>query len=88
MVFLHGWPLAGAHEVGVLGGVRTGGTRTADVVKRLEDALRDGIAEAMGRPAGVVGLSLVGVASNWVMEGGDVMPDPGDEAEWLAKHGG
>jgi hypothetical protein len=27
------------------------------------------------------------VPAAWIMEGGAVMPQPGDEAEWLARHG-
>lgn len=26
------------------------------------------------------------VPASWVLEGGEVMPEPGEEAEWLAKH--
>ena len=40
-----------------------------------------------------VGLALddvvVGIndtPASWVMEGGDIMPEPGDEAAWLAAH--
>ena len=27
-----------------------------------------------------------GRCASWVLEGGDIMPEPGEEAEWLAKH--
>jgi len=35
-----------------------------------------------------VEINLIGIASNWVMEGGEIMPDPGAEAEWLARRAG
>ena len=25
--------------------------------------------------------------ARWIMEGGHVLPEPGEEADWLAKHG-
>ena len=36
-----------------------------------------------------VGVSVVtvDVPARWVMEGGDILPEPGDEAAWIAKHG-
>ena len=87
VLFVHGFPLRGALQVDAIGGVRKGGTRTAEVVERLRLALRDAIVEASGKPADQVAVTLIGIPSNWVMEGGRVMPDPGAEQAWLAQKG-
>jgi hypothetical protein len=33
-----------------------------------------------------VGVVTVDVPSKWNMEGGELLPEPGEEAEWLARH--
>lgn len=83
VLFMHGFPLRGKLEIDAIGGVRKGGTRTAEVVERLRIALKDAIVQASGTPADQVAVSLIGIPSNWVMEGGRVMPEPGAEQEWL-----
>lgn len=88
VIFLDNYPLPAPQDVSLLGGVRIGGTRTPEVIDRLRAALLSDIAETIGRPATAVGMTLVGVPSHWIVEGGEVMPAPGEEAEWLArKHG-
>lgn len=88
VVFLDNYPLPASQRISLLGGVRTGGNRTPETVARLRQALHRGIAEAIDQPESAVGLSLVGVPSHWIVEGGEVMPEPGAEAAWLAsKHG-
>lgn len=85
VVFLDHYPLPSPEVISLLGGVRTGGNRTQAVIDRLRHSLQSSIAEALGVPPGWVGMSLVGVPSNWVVEGGEVMPEPGAEAQWLAR---
>ncbi|MEM9301350.1 MAG: 4-oxalocrotonate tautomerase [Pseudomonadota bacterium] len=85
VVFLDHYPLPAPQVISLLGGVRTGGNRTAAIVEKLRRALHTGVAAALDVPAEAVGLGLIGVPSNWVVEGGEVMPEPGAEAEWLAR---
>jgi hypothetical protein len=85
VLFVHGFPLKGALQIDAIGGVRKGGNRTAAVVERLRSALREAIVQASGNAADQVAVTLIGIPSNWVMEGGRVMPDPGAEEQWLAK---
>ena len=33
-----------------------------------------------------VAVLLLDTPASWVMEGGDIFPEPGEEAEWLAAH--
>ncbi len=88
VVFLDGYPLPPPQVVSILGGVRTGGNRTPEIVEKLKAALRSGVAEALGEPVEAVGISLIGVPSNWIVEGGEIMPEPGAEAAWLARRQG
>ena len=81
VVFLDNYPLPSPQRVSVLGGVRTGGNRTPESIARLQVALHQAIADAIGETTDAVAISLVGVPSNWIVEGGEVMPDPGSEQE-------
>jgi hypothetical protein len=85
VLFVDGYPLHGALTIDALGGVRKGDNRTAQVVEHLRMALGDAIARSAGVAPAQVNVTLIGIPSNWVMEGGRVMPDPGAEAEWLAQ---
>ena len=33
-----------------------------------------------------IGMMTTDVPASWAFEGGEVMPEPGEEAEWLARH--
>lgn len=37
-------------------------------------------------PRESIGARLSDTQASWVMEGGDVLPEPGDEADWLVAH--
>jgi phenylpyruvate tautomerase PptA (4-oxalocrotonate tautomerase family) len=69
----------------VLGTIRAG--RTAEQKTRLQDEMAAAIAETLGVARGEVSVITVDLPARWVMEGGDVLPEPGDEAAWLARHG-
>ena len=88
VMFVHGHALARGNTISAIGGVRKGGTRTPEVVERLRTALQEAVAQASGNAIERVEITLIGIASNWVMEGGEIMPDPGAEAEWLARRAG
>ena len=85
VIFLDGYQLRSGEEINMVGGVRTGGNRSAELIEQLRVAQRDAIARAAGKSVRQVTVSLIGVPSSWVMEGGRVMPEPGLEEEWLAK---
>ena len=69
----------------VLGSIRAG--RTPEQKERLAAAMRRSIASTVGTPEEEVAVVTVDVPARWVMEGGHILPEPGEEAEWLAKHG-
>ena len=66
------------------GNIRAG--RSEELMARLVQEMREAVAAALNTPLAEVGMSTREIPSAWVMEGGDLMPEPGDEAEWLKKH--
>ena len=68
----------------VLGSIRWG--RTDDQKARIVSELTDVVANAIGREVGEVGVATVDVPSKWNMEGGELLPEPGEDAEWLERH--
>jgi phenylpyruvate tautomerase PptA (4-oxalocrotonate tautomerase family) len=68
----------------VLGSIRAGRSdeQKASIVAQLTDAL----AGVTGLPAAELGVVTADVPSKWNMEGGELLPEPGEEAEWLERH--
>ena len=61
--------------------------RTQEQKDRLVAGLADALARAFDLRPEQVSVVTVDVPARWVMEGGDLLPEPGDEASWLARHG-
>jgi phenylpyruvate tautomerase PptA (4-oxalocrotonate tautomerase family) len=69
----------------VSGTIRAG---RSDAVKRaLVDGLRDAVAAIAGVEAADVTVSTEDIPASWAMEGGELLPEPGDEAAWFARLG-
>ncbi len=68
----------------VLGGIRWG--RTEEQKGRIVSELTEVVANVLACKADQVGVVTVDVPSKWNMEGGELLPEPGEEAEWLARH--
>ncbi len=68
----------------VLGSIRWG--RTDDQKARIVSELSDVVANVLGRELDEVGVATVDVPSKWNMEGGELLPEPGEEAAWLERH--
>ena len=66
----------------VLGSIRAG--RSSESKQQLVGELRRAISAALELPEAEVLVATVDVPARWVMEGGAVLPEPGDEAAWLA----
>ena len=71
-----------AFVFGTIRGGRTDGQK-AEIVSDL----RASVAAALGCEEGEVGVTTVDIPPKWNMEGGAIMPEPGEEAAWLEKHG-
>jgi phenylpyruvate tautomerase PptA (4-oxalocrotonate tautomerase family) len=67
----------------VLGSIRAG--RTPEQKQRLAAEMTSALAGILGIPPAEVGVVTVDVPARWVMEGGALLPEPGDEAAWLEK---
>ena len=72
-------------RVFVLGSIRGG--RTPEQKEKLVAEMRRAIADIADVPEPEVAVVTADMPARWVMEGGAVLPEPGEEAEWLAKHG-
>lgn len=68
----------------VLGSIRWG--RSQEQKSRIVSELTESVASALGCQPGQVGVATVDVPSRWIMEGGELLPEPGEEAEWLERH--
>jgi phenylpyruvate tautomerase PptA (4-oxalocrotonate tautomerase family) len=70
----------------VLGSIRWGRSdeQKAEIVSELTRV----VAEVLGRDPSEVGVVTADIPSKWNMEGGELLPEPGEEAEWLERHGG
>jgi phenylpyruvate tautomerase PptA (4-oxalocrotonate tautomerase family) len=69
-------------EYSVFGTIRAG--RSDDVKTELRRQMAQAVAEVVGMEADQVGV----VPASWVMEGGALLPEPGEEDEWLTAHAG
>jgi phenylpyruvate tautomerase PptA (4-oxalocrotonate tautomerase family) len=69
----------------VIGSIRAG--RDDPQKARIVSELSHFIANTLRCREDEVGVVTVDVPARWIMEGGAIMPEPGEEAEWLAKHG-
>ena len=83
--FHHQPALAEGPAVRLHGGIRAGRP------PELNDALIRRCVESVARIAGVPGQGVVMRTSttqaSWILEGGRVLPEPGEEEAWLAGHG-
>ena len=68
----------------VMGSIRWG--RTDEQKARIVSELTGVVADVLGRSAGEVGVVTADVPSKWIMEGGELLPEPGEEADWLSRH--
>ena len=68
----------------VLGSIRAG--RTPEQKEQLVSGMRSAVASILGRAEHEVQVATVDIPAHWVMEGGNLLPEPGEEAEWLARH--
>ncbi len=68
----------------VLGTIRWGRTdaQKAEIVSDLKRS----VASTLGLDEGEVGVVTVDIPSKWNMEGGTLLPEPGEEAAWLEAH--
>ena len=76
-------PLGGKSAV-LFGSIR-GGRTDAQKAQIVSEMLQS-IQTHAGLDREDVGMLTTDVPASWAFEGGEVMPEPGEEAEWLARH--
>ena len=68
----------------VLGSIRWG--RSAEQKAQIVSELTEVVAKVLDQSSDRVGVATVDIPSKWNMEGGELLPEPGEEAEWLERH--
>jgi phenylpyruvate tautomerase PptA (4-oxalocrotonate tautomerase family) len=71
-------------DYGVFGTIRAG--RSDETKAELTRRVSEAVAATVRVDAAQVGVVTRDVPAAWVMEGGAVMPEPGEEDAWLAAH--
>ncbi len=76
-------PLSGKTAV-LFGSIRSG--RTDAQKQQIISQMRQSVHTHTGIDLSEIDMMTTDVPASWVLEGGEIMPEPGEEAEWLAKH--
>ena len=74
----------GDKSASLFGSIRAG--RTDAQKARIISEMRASVEAHTGIALDNIGMTTVDVPASWVLEGGEIMPEPGEEAEWLARH--
>ncbi len=77
-------PPLGDKAAMVYGQIRAG--RTDDQKSRIAKEMAASVCEHTGTSEDAVNAFTTDTPASWVMEGGDVLPEPGEEEAWLAAH--
>ena len=76
--------MPGGKAAFVLGTIRWG--RTDEQKARIVSELGASVARILDLRREEIEVVTVDVPSRWNMEGGELLPEPGEEAAWLARH--
>lgn len=77
------WSLNGKSAL-LFGSIRAG--RTDEQKKQIADEIRHSLRTQTEMVDNDIITMIADTPASWVMEGGDLMPEPGEEAAWLAAH--
>ncbi|WP_445360250.1 4-oxalocrotonate tautomerase family protein [Microbulbifer sp. EKSA005] len=86
VVFSRGVRLRSNSIVHILGSIRSG--RSDKIKSELISAFVNSASQILSCPRSSCAVDLIDVPASWVIEGGAVMPEPGQEQEWLAQQAG
>lgn len=84
VLFSENAPLNKGIEVHIYASVRAG--RTLKINDGIEEDMVNQMCELSGYNLKQIEFALFNVPASWIMEGGAILPEPGEEAEWLEKH--
>lgn len=68
----------------LFGSIRSG--RTDEQKAQIVSQMCASVETHAGISLSDIDMVTVDVPASWVLEGGAIMPEPGEEAEWMAKH--
>ena len=74
----------GDHTAFLFGQIRSG--RNEQQKRDIRERMAQSISTHAGIPVDEILVTTTDTPASWVMEGGDLLPEPGEEAEWLAAH--
>ncbi|HBM90053.1 MAG: tautomerase family protein [Parvibaculaceae bacterium] len=74
----------GDGSVNLFGSIRGG--RSDDQKTEITSRMSAAVARLADLDPASVSMGTVDVPAKWAMEGGDIMPEPGEEAAWFAAH--
>lgn len=83
VIFATSRKMRDTHSICVMGSIRAG--RTSALIAALSSTLRTAVSQAMLCAPAAVDLRLVELPAAWIMEYGEIVPEPGEEAAWLAR---
>ena len=84
--FFEKFPLIDLEEktVVLVGNIRAG--RTDEQKQQMIEEMRASIHKHAAISLDEIEVRTNDTPASWVMEGGDLLPEPGEEAQWLAEH--
>ena len=85
VIFMHGHKLKNGNALSVICNVRSGGNRNAELTEHLRLQILEGIASVTGIETDRIEARLLGFPASWAMEGGEILPEPGEEEAWLSR---
>lgn len=68
----------------LFGNLRAG--RTEETKDRVVSEMCSGVASILGVARDEIDMATQDIPAKWVMEGGDLLPEPGEEEAWLRAH--
>ena len=83
VVFFEGIPLLENKSLYIHANVRLG--RSQNQIDKLCEILTTECAKILQVKEDKIYINLMEISGKWAMEGGHVMPDPGEEDEWMEK---
>lgn len=83
VLFSDGIPIFDRKSLYIHANVRAG--RAQETIEKMKTTLIEGCAKILKVKESKIHINLLEIQAKWIMEGGYVMPDPGEEDEWMEK---
>lgn len=83
-VFFRDLPTEAPVACALVGSIRAG--RTEEQRAQIHLEMREAVASRSGIGLDAISMTSSDLPASWIMEGGDILPEPGEEAAWLEKH--